>query len=282
MKILVTGATGFIGHYVINELLKQKHTVIATSTSIEKARLEDWFDKVSYVEHNIHVESDENLIEKFQNPDILIHLAWANLSNFKDQIHVDVVLGFHKAFLRNLISNGLNDLTVTGTCLEYGMQEGELTEKLPSQPTIAYPIAKNQLRLYLEELQKTQHFSFKWVRLFYMYGKGQSPKSILSLLEKALQANEPSFNMSYGEQVRDYLPVNKVSENIIIFALQKKVEGIINCCSNEPIKIVDLVKNYLKEKNKTIHLNLGYYPYTDYEPMKFWGRNSKLKTVLND
>jgi dTDP-6-deoxy-L-talose 4-dehydrogenase (NAD+) len=57
------------------------------------------------------------------------------------------------------------------------------------------------------------------------------------------------------------------------------VQGIINCCSGTPVSVKTFVENYLKEKNRSIKLNLGYYPYTDYEPMYFWGDNSKLKLI---
>lgn len=275
MKVLVTGATGFIGSYVIPELLKKNVTVIATSSSLNKAKEMDWFSKVLFVEHDIHSETNENLFAKFKNPDLLIHLAWGKLSNFKDSSHIEEILPRHESFLKNLISNGLRDLSVIGTCLEYGMVEGELHEEMEPKPIIAYPIAKDKLRRFLTELTKQFSFSFKWIRLFYMYGKGQSPKSILSQLDKALENGETVFKMSKGEQERDYLPVNSIAENIVIFALQQKVEGIINCCSNKPITIKQLVLDHLKKVNKTIELNFGYYPYTDYEPFKFWGSNKK-------
>jgi dTDP-6-deoxy-L-talose 4-dehydrogenase (NAD+) len=171
---------------------------------------------------------------------------------------------------------------VTGTCLEYGLHEGVLKEDLPSDPSNPYAIAKNELRKSLESLQKEHSFSFKWVRLFYMYGKGQNPNSLLSQLDKAIENREPSFNMSGGEQVRDYLPVEKVAEYIVKIAFQDKVTGIINCCSGEPITVKQFVADYLQSINKKISLNLGYYPYPDYEPMRFWGDNSKLKTILNN
>ena len=89
--------------------------------------------------------------------------------------------------------------------------------------------------------------------------------------------------MSGGEQVRDYLPVEKVAEYIAAIALQHSVEGIINCCSGKPVTVKELVENYLAEKHKNIALNLGHYPYPDYEPMRFWGDNKKLKSiVIND
>jgi len=114
-----------------------------------------------------------------------------------------------------------------------------------------------------------------------MYGKGQSPKSILPQLDKALDKNEQIFNMSGGEQLRDYLPIDKVAEYIIKISLQDKFTGIINCCSGKPISIRNLVENHLKKRNKSIKLNLGHYPYPNYVPMAFWGDNTKLKSIIN-
>lgn len=281
MKVLVTGATGFIGHYVVQELLKRGLQVIATSVNPDKAKKKSWYSRVNYVAHDFYTATDENLFEKFHQPDKLIHLGWGNLSNFKSEDHLHKELPANEAFLKNLISNGLKDITCIGTCLEYGMQEGCLKEDMESKPTIAYPIAKNKLRIALEEFKKQHPFTLKWVRLFYMYGAGQSEKSILPLLEKAIKNGDEVFNMSNGDQLRDYLPVEKVSENIVKFALQDKILGIVNCSSNEPISVLDLVKNYIKTKGSNIKLNTGYYPYADYEPKNFWGCNQKLKLLEN-
>ena len=121
-------------------------------------------------------------------------------------------------------------------------------------------------------LQKNYDFDFNWIRLFYMYGEGQSNSSLLSLVDKAIQNGDKEFNMSKGEQLRDYLHVSEVSANIVKITKQNNVKGIINCCSGKPISIRNLVENYLKEKNYELELNLGYYPYPDYEPMAFWGK----------
>ena len=115
-----------------------------------------------------------------------------------------------------------------------------------------------------------------------MYGEGQNPNSLLSQLESALQRGDAIFNMSGGEQLRDYLPIETVAENIVKIAFQNKVNRIINCCSGVPIKVKTFVENYLEKNKKKINLNLGYYPYPDYEAMAFWGDNKKLKTVLNN
>ena len=115
-----------------------------------------------------------------------------------------------------------------------------------------------------------------------MYGTGQNPNSIISQLERALESNEEIFSMSGGEQLRDYLSVEKVAEYIVKISLQNRFNGIINCCSGNPISIRKLVENYLESRDKTIKLNLGYYPYPDYVPMAFWGDNTKLKTILKE
>jgi len=147
-------------------------------------------------------------------------------------------------------------------------------------PKNAYAIAKDQLRRALEEMQSGFEFTFKWIRLFYVYGPGQNPASLYTQLMKALEKNETVFNMSGGEQVRDFLPVEKLAAYIVKIALQQKATGIINCCSGEPVMVKQLVMNLLNERNRQIELNLGHYPYSDYEPMSFWGDNRKLQSIL--
>jgi dTDP-6-deoxy-L-talose 4-dehydrogenase (NAD+) len=280
MKVLVTGATGFIGYYVIHELLKRNCQVIATDISTENARDKDWYRQSIFVEHFIGNETEVDLFEKFQRPHAMIHLAWQGLPNYKSILHFEENLPKQYFFLKKIIESGLKDLTVAGTCFEYGLKSGCLKEDMLPEPANPYALAKNTLRLFLEELRKVSSFQLKWVRLFYLYGKGQNPKSLLAQLETALENNELVFNMSGGQQVRDYLPVQEVAANIVSISLQNKTSGVINCCSGKPITVEALVKQYLALRNSSIQLNLGYYPYPDYEAMEFWGDNTKLKKIL--
>ena len=113
-----------------------------------------------------------------------------------------------------------------------------------------------------------------------MYGEGQSKTSLMYLLDKAIQDKNKAFNMSGGAQLRDFLSIDKVIQNIDLIANQGVlVNQPINCCSGEPISVKNLVQNYLKERQYQIKLNLGFYSYPDYEPMEFWGDNSKLKEI---
>jgi len=279
-RVLVTGATGFIGNYVINELLKRDFQVIATSIlSYEETKKFNWIDKVKYIQWDLN-NLNQNFFEFFKQPDLLIHLSWEGMSDLKNPVHITNNLFSSYFFIQNIIENGLKDLVVIGTCLEYGIKNRCLDEDMKSEPIISYSLAKDVLRKFINELKKKHEFNFKWIRLFYIYGKGQSPNSILSQLDKALENNRETFNMSGGEQIRDYLPVEKVAEYIVKISIQKEINGIINCCSGKPISIKDLVENHLKKKNRQIKLNLGYYPYPDYEPMEFWGDCKKLNKIL--
>ncbi|ANH80768.1 epimerase [Niabella ginsenosidivorans] len=278
-KVLVTGATGFIGNYVIQSLLKQEVQIVATSRSIEKKELLH-HERITVKPFDLHQQHEkENLFNYFGQPDIIIHLAWEGLPNYRNAFHLEEYLPAHRRFLFNLIRNGARDLTVTGTCFEYGMQEGQLKESLPARPDNAYAKAKNELRIMLEQLQKEENFILKWVRLFYMYGKGQHPKSLISQLDTALEKGDTVFNMSGGAQTRDFMPVEAVAANIVKVALQQKVKGIINIASNQPVTVKQFVLDYLRSKNRKIQLNLGFYPYPDFEPMHFWGDNHKLKSI---
>jgi dTDP-6-deoxy-L-talose 4-dehydrogenase (NAD+) len=282
-KVLVTGATGFLGNYVVGEFLANGYEVIATSSNREKASMADWFSRVRYIPLDLNsLDDNVDYYKFFDQPSFMVHLAWEGLPNYKSEHHVTNNLPKHYLFLKNLIRNGLNHLTVTGTCLEYGMKEGSLSEDMDCFPKVPYGIAKNELRKKLEEYQKVISYDLKWLRLFYMHGRGQSANSILSQLEFALNEEKAFFNMSGGEQVRDYLPVETVADYIVQISSKSEASGIINCCSGIPITIKQLVENYLGSRQKTIKLNLGYYPYPDYEPMQFWGSTNKLKNILHE
>jgi len=283
MRILVTGATGFIGNYVVEELLKRGHEVIATSRGSENAKKFSWYAKVTYVEADLlllNSSAFQDFLSLFHHPEKVIHLAWPGLPNYKELFHFEKNLPSDYLFLKNLVENGVKDITVTGTCFEYGMRDGCLSEEMISDPQNSYGLAKDTLRKFLQQLQLHTAFDLKWARLFYMYGKGQNPGSLFSQLDTALENNESVFNMSGGEQERDYLPVEDVALYLVEIALQNITTGIVNCCSGIPITVKQMVTQYLVKEDRAINLNFGVYPYSQYEPMSFWGDNRKLLGIL--
>lgn len=281
MKILVTGASGFIGNHVVKELLKKEIHVVASSRNQVKAQNMSWFQQVEYVQQPIGDLLTNEFKAAIHHIDVCIHLAWDGLPDFRSELHTTTYLSNHFDFLKQLIQLGIPKLSVIGTCLEYGLQEGELYEELKTEPMIAYGIGKDQLRKQLQKLQNEDTFELDWIRLFYLYGEGQHPKSILPLLDGAIDNKESIFNMSKGDQKRDYLSVVKIAKNIIYLACLKNGSDIINCCNGKPIKIIDFLKNHLKERKATIELNTDYYDYPDYEPFSFWGSTKKMNKLIN-
>jgi len=279
MKIAVTGICGFIGRHVARELLKHGHDVIGIDIDKSIAEKFGWYNEIDFIECDLN-DKNEDFYKLFREPDVVIHLAWQGLPNYKDLFHIEKNLVSNIFFIKNLVEKGLKNLSVTGTCLEYGMQSGRLNEEMETNPDNSYAIAKDTLRKYLAELSKKYPLRYKWIRLFYLHGEGQNKNSILEQLKSAVGKNEKKFNLSGGEQLRDYLPVEKVVEYIVKISLQNKITGIINCCSGKPVSIRRFVENYISENKLDIKLNLGYYPYPDYEPMEFWGDTTKLDSIL--
>src|SRR5438045_8064365 len=105
MKVLVTGATGFIGNYVIEELLKNNAEIVATSSNKEKAAQQLWFENVQYIEFDLsNFDASTNYFLYFDQPDVLIHLAWEDLPNYTSAFHTEKNLPRHKALLKSMIT----------------------------------------------------------------------------------------------------------------------------------------------------------------------------------
>lgn len=276
MKIAVTGASGFIGRHVLTNLLKQQFEIVAVTR--DAARLADLSRHVRIIEMDIaHPTAD--CFEQIDCPDVLIHLAWDGLPNYKSLHHFETELPRQYRFLKTLIEAGLPSLLVTGTCFEYGMQSGSLSANMQTQPNNPYGYAKDALRQQLFFLQSIKPFNLTWARLFYMYGDGQPNSSLYPKLKESILRGDKVFNMSGGEQLRDYLSVTEVANRITRLTMTGENVGTINICSGKPISIRRLVEQWLLENSWDIELNLGYYPYPDYEPMAFWGGASNWNGV---
>ena len=279
IKVAITGATGFIGRHVLAELNIYKDVeVIAVARELREG-----LPKITngrWVQMDM-TKPPSNVYEVLSCPDILIHLAWQGLPNYRSLHHFETELPIQYTFLKQLIEQGLKSLVVTGTCFEYGMQSGALSEEMETRPSNPYGFAKDALRKELQFLQAIHPFSLTWARLFYMYGEGQPASSIYSQLKIALDEGLAEFNMSGGEQLRDYLQVKEVAQKIVLLALKQKNIGSINICSGKPISVRNLVENWINEGPYLIKPKLGFYPYPDYEPMAFWGDRSRLDHFIN-
>jgi nucleoside-diphosphate-sugar epimerase len=279
MNILVTGATGFIGRHVVPLCLQAGHSVTVIMRHKSALSAFGWSKDVRVIEADIY-QLESAWLDQIEQQTCLLHLAWQDLPNYQQDFHIKRNLPADYAFIHRLVEIGIKRVVITGTCFEYGNQEGCLNELTEALPENNYALAKNELRKQLVELQKTLPFKLIWARLFYMYGDGQSSSSLLSQLQLAVDRGDDVFNMSGGEQLRDYLPVTAVAEYLQKLVESHENDGIVNVCSGQAISVKQLVEAYLEQHNLTMSLNLGFYPYSKQEPMAFWGDNTKLLTWL--
>jgi nucleoside-diphosphate-sugar epimerase len=266
----VTGASGYVGRHVAAELARLGISATLSGRSPAEGS--------KFVALDIH-DAPADAFKRLGSPETLIHLAWQGLPNYKEAHHVDRELPAQRRFLEHMVRDGVANIVVAGTCLEYGMQSGALDEALNCTPGTAYGVAKNSLRLRLVELQATTPFKLTWARLFYSYGDGQA-NSLLAQLKRAAESDDRVFRMSGGEQQRDYLPAEEMARLIVGLALNGRDNGVVNVCSGQPTTVNALVEGWLKKNGWSVRLERGYYPYPDYEPMSFWGDPAKLQRCL--
>lgn len=276
MKIAVTGASGFVGRHVVAEFQRRSLPIVAvTHTHSLDAESPD----ISQVKLDLH-DMPPDAFQRLGSPQILVHLAWDGLNDYRSSSHVDHELPAHIEFLTTMVKAGVNHVMVVGTCLEYGMQSGALDENLETKPVVPYAAAKDSLRRGLELLKLENDFGLTWARLFYVYGEGQREASLFGQMERAAARGDKTFQLSGGEQLRDYLHVAEAASLLVELALCDQSDGVVNVCSGVPISVRDLTKAWAEKFGWPFHLEFGSRPYNDYEPMEFWGARSKLERCI--
>jgi nucleoside-diphosphate-sugar epimerase len=279
LKIALTGATGFVGRHVLRAFEDAGHrvTVLLRPDRAVPSHLQP---------HDVReldfAAATPDAFERAGSPDVLLHLAWGGLSDFHAPTHFEYEAPLHYRFLRAMIAGGLRRVVATGTCLEYGLQSGALDEAADTRPVCAYGLAKDVLRRQLELVSRVKPFELRWLRLFYLYGEGQSSKALWPALCRAAAAGDRTFPMSGGEQLRDYLSVADAARQVIDLTLVERAPPIVNVCSGQPVAVRSLVESWIAANGWPIRPELGARPYADYEPMAFWGSRRRLDDALRN
>lgn len=268
-NIHVIGSNGFVGKAIKKVSKNREDIKFYSSNEYEKKfKIFDIRDEKTW--KNINIEKNDKLI----------FLTWRNLPNYNEPFHITENLIDSIKFIKYILQKNISKLIITGTCYEYGLQNGMLSEDSNPEPLNSYSLAKDCLRKLTQCLCTELETEFLWLRIFYPYGKGQNPNSLIPSLERAIENKEESFNLSKGNQIRDFIKVEDVAQIILKLTDSPKANGIYNVGSGKPISIKDFIKAYIKRKDSDIKLNFGYYPERKNEPNAFWADTQKLNSIL--
>lgn len=273
MKILVTGANGYLGQGVVKELCNLNATVIATDFSSENVD-----SRAKFVKCNVLEEQD--LKSVFGEIDVVLHMAWRDGFVHNSLNHVNDLPG-HYAFLTRCLNLGVKRLAVMGTMHEIGFYEGAIKEDTPCNPQSLYGISKDALRKLTKELCKNNNIGFQWLRGYYIVGNSKFGNSIFSKITSAEAEGKQLFPFTTGQNQYDFIDYKDFCIQVAKTAVQNEVQGVINICSGKPEKLCDRVERFIKENGFKIKLDYGKFPDRAYDSKAVWGDDKKISQILS-
>ena len=273
-KILVTGAGGYIGRHVVKALLDAGQEVIASDL-----HLNDVDDRAQKIVTNIF-EPGDGLFATLGSPDVCLHMAWRDGFKHNSDNHMGD-LSSHYRFIKTMLESGLKQIAVMGPMHEVGYWEGAIDENTPCHPASMYGIAKNALREATLMLAKEHNAVAQWIRAYYIVGDDARGNSIFSKLLQAAQEGKTTFPFTTGKNKYDFINVDELARQIAAVVSQSEVDGIINCCTGQPITLAERVERYIKDNDLNITLDYGAFPDRPYDSPGVWGDAAKIKQILS-
>lgn len=278
MRIFVTGASGFIGSYLLRKIVKENHEIL--SLKREKTnlfRIKDSYPNLEWV--NIEDKWEEKAI-KFK-PQVIINLAWFGVAA-NDRTDWDIQLeniGFQQKLLRLGAVCHIQKFVGIGSQAEYGAFESKIDEDYPTNPNTAYGAVKNASLILMKTYCEIHHIDWYWFRVFPCFGEMESDVWLIPSLIKKMSIGD-SMDLTLGEQKLAYLYVEEVANAIASSINVEGKVGIYNISSNNPIPLKDLVIKIRNFVNPNFKLNFGALPYREGQSMYMEGNTDKLKTNL--
>lgn len=272
MKILVTGANGFLGRGIVDEILKTGNEVVAADFATDKVS-----DKAIKVDGNMfEIEDPYNF---YGQPDAILHLAYKDGFILNSDAHM-ANIPLHVNFLKKLVDGGIKKIAVMGTMHEIGFFEGSVNENTPTHPANYYGIAKDALRNYTKLLTDTAGIEMQWLRAFYIVDGTSYGNSIFSKLYAAAEEGKETFPFTTGKPQYDFLDYADFAHYVAAAVTQNEINGIINIASGEPMSLAMRVENFIKENKLAIKLAYGAFPDRPFDSKAIWGDNTKIQQIL--
>lgn len=234
-RVLLTGATGFIGSHCIQPLLDRGYEVHAASRSAGSHAGVTW-----HAADLLQPGAGEALLARVR-PSHLLHLAWyvvpgkliAAPENF-DWVRASFEL------VRAFADAGGTRLAVCGSGYEYDWAHGYCTEGLtPTVPDTVYGSCKHALHELVRSFASTRGLSAAWPRVFFLYGPNEHPQRLVSSVILSLLKGDPA-RTSHGRQVRDYMHVQDVADGLVA-VLDSAHDGAINVSSGQASTLREIV-----------------------------------------
>ena len=272
MRVLVTGANGYIGQGVTKKLLELEYEVIATdvrSTNIPSG--------AKVIETDLFSVKDP--WNYFEKPDVLVHLAWRDGFEHNSLTHIND-MPKHYNFIDKITQSDMKRICVMGSMHEVGFYEGSISENTPCNPQSLYGISKNALRLSMTLLAKERRKELLWLRGYYIVGNSHYGSSIFSKITAAEEKGLSEFPFTLGQNQFDFIDYDILCSQVVTALLQNKVLGIIECCSGRPEKLADRVERFIRENNYKIKLVYGKFPDRPYDSKAVWGDNHKINLIM--
>ena len=250
MKVFVTGGTGFIGLYVVRELSKRGHKLLILSNQSKNQTL-DFPKTVEFVEGDLgNIESWKFNVKSFQ-PEATVHMAWEGIPDYRVKASIRN-LKYGLNLFQELVELRCKKIICTGSCWEYGQNQGKLSEDSLIRPSNAFTAAKNALHWLGREITKESNTQFIWTRLFYVYGPGQRENSLIPYIIKCTkEGKKPKIRTSFVKN--DFVYAEDVASAITMILRKCKQSTIYNIGSghsNSVKEVVNMVYDSLKIKNE--------------------------------
>jgi nucleoside-diphosphate-sugar epimerase len=260
VKVLLTGAAGFVGAHVARHVIAGGDDLHALVRPKHRAwRLDDVRESLQLVECDLTDPEQTEAYVARTRPDLCIHLAWYvepghYLDSPQNLRWVQASLTLASA----LAAHGCQRFVGTGTCLEYAAAARCLAEDDAVRPTSVYGACKLELSVALERLGALTGMRTAWLRLFYLFGPMEDDRRLVPSVTKMLLEDRDA-GVNSGGLVRDFLHVDDAASAIWAVA-RSDLQGPVNIGSGRPVAVRDLVTTIGKILGKPERIVWGARP----------------------